>query len=76
MAVNKIRSSNEKLKNVRFLSWYQDVFPETYSNMIFNKGDILYLLGTAEQLGLNINNIKVLNQIDFSTSDNYFTDRI
>jgi len=24
----------------------------------------------------NINNIKVLNQIDFSTSDNYFTDRI
>jgi len=64
LAVNKTRpKSGVVSKDVIYLSWFQDVYPETDENLVFEKGDILYLLGTSEQLGFNINdyNVRVLS---------------
>lgn len=61
IAVNKTRPQNFEFKNtVRFLSWYQDVFPKTSQGLILREGDILYTLGTASQLGLETEGLPVL----------------
>ena len=56
MQVNRTRVPDVKLPGrVRYISWYQDVFPETTKNFSerFHDSDILYALGDPEVLGLH-----------------------
>jgi hypothetical protein len=60
LAVNKARPIDGRLKrDVIYLSWFQDVYPETSDNLYFESNDKCYLLGTAEQLGLDYGRIGV-----------------
>jgi hypothetical protein len=60
LAVNKARPIDGRLKrDVIYLSWFQDVYPETSDNLYFESSDKCYLLGTAEQLGLDVAGIAV-----------------
>jgi len=55
--VNKARHPDIPLpRNVRFISWYQDVFPKTLIGFGdgFQESDILYALGDPFVLGLNM----------------------
>lgn len=55
--VNRIRSPDYPLPpHVRHIAWYQDVFPETASGFAegFRSHDILYALGDAQVLGLEM----------------------
>lgn len=55
--VNRTRDPDIPLPpNVRHISWYQDVFPETLDGFSagFRPGDILYALGDPEVLGLHV----------------------
>jgi len=55
LAVNKTRPTDGRVKrDVIFLSWFQDVYPETSDSLYFETNDKLYLLGTAEQLGIHV----------------------
>ncbi|MCR4303663.1 MAG: glycosyltransferase [Gallionella sp.] len=54
--VNRTRHPDVALpSNVRYISWFQDVFPETTRSFAesFHDSDILYALGDAEVLGLD-----------------------
>ncbi|MBL79127.1 MAG: hypothetical protein CMH70_03720 [Nitrosomonadaceae bacterium] len=55
LQVNRTRDLNEPLpKNVRFISWFQDVYPETIDGFSdkFCDSDILYSLGDPSVLGI------------------------
>jgi Glycosyl transferases group 1 len=55
LQVNRTRSPDIELpKNIRYISWYQDVFPETVKGFAecFRESDILYALGDPKVLGL------------------------
>lgn len=55
LQVNRTRSQDVELpKNIRYISWYQDVFPETVKGFAanFHDSDILYALGDPTVLGL------------------------
>lgn len=55
--VNRARDPDVALPpNVRHISWFQDVFPETLEGFAdgFRDCDILYALGDAKVLGLNV----------------------
>ena len=57
MQVNRTRTPDVDLPaRVRYISWYQDVFPETLNNFSerFRDSDILYSLGDPEVLGLRM----------------------
>ena len=54
--INRTRSPDVELPGkVRYISWFQDVFPETLNNFAecFHESDILYALGDPSVLGLN-----------------------
>lgn len=56
--VNRTRDPEVELpEHVRFVSWYQDVFPETVKGFSdrFHDKDILYALGDPVVLGFNFN---------------------
>lgn len=55
--VNRTRNPDIPLPpNVRHISWFQDVFPDTQEGFSesFRPGDILYVLGDANVLGLHV----------------------
>ncbi len=55
--INRIRDPKYPLPpHVRYIAWFQDVFPETLNNFSesFHDSDILYTLGDPSVLGLNI----------------------
>jgi hypothetical protein len=55
--VNRTRDPEVPLPaNVRYISWFQDVFPGTMNGFAdgFRDSDILYALGDHEVLGLNV----------------------
>ena len=55
--VNRTRDPGTPLpKNVRHISWFQDVYPYTMDGFAekFKEGDILYALGDADVLGINV----------------------
>jgi len=57
MQVNRVRPFAPPLPpNVRHIAWFQDVFPDTVSLLApaEREGDIVYALGDAGVLGLNI----------------------
>jgi hypothetical protein len=57
--INKSRPLNTELsKNVRWISWYQDIFPKDLESFGqgFKQDDIIYTLGEPEALGLEENN--------------------
>ena len=57
LQINRTRDTDTPLpKNVRHISWYQDVFPETIDGFAekFKDSDILYALGDPSVLGLNV----------------------
>lgn len=65
MKINGVRKKRQaELKNIRFLSWYQDIFPNTDKEI--NEGlddqDILYTMGDRHVLGLN-EEIKCRNNV-------------
>ena len=56
LQVNRTRSQDVELpKNIRYISWYQDVFPETVKGFTenFHDSDILYALGDPGVLGFH-----------------------
>ena len=56
LQINRTRDGNFPLpSNIRHISWYQDVFPETLNGFSesFHRSDILYALGDSKVLGLN-----------------------
>jgi len=60
LAVNKNRPKNRAIKgNIIYLSWFQDVYPETSDGLHFEGDDILYILGTPEQLGIKLSGLNV-----------------
>ncbi len=55
LAVNKARPRDRDVRsNVRYVSWQQDVRLDSSKEINLNSNDILYTLGTPEQLGLLI----------------------
>jgi len=55
--VNRTRDSEAPLpRNVRHISWFQDVYPYTMDGFAetFKEADILYALGDADVLGINV----------------------
>jgi hypothetical protein len=57
LQINRRRDPNVPLApNVRHISWYQDVFPETLDGFaeVFHESDILYSLGDPDVLGLKV----------------------
>jgi hypothetical protein len=60
IAVNKSRPKDGAIKrSVVFISWFQDVYPESSKNLYFESNDRLYLLGTSEQLGLDLTDVDI-----------------
>lgn len=55
--INRTRSPEFELPpNVRHISWFQDVFPETQASFpeLFRESDILYTLGDPKVLGVDV----------------------
>lgn len=57
LQINRTRDPEVPLpEHIRHIAWYQDVFPETLAGFAdgFKDSDILYALGDAKVLGLNV----------------------
>lgn len=65
LKINSVRKKEQTaLKNIRFISWYQDIFPNTEKEIKegLEEQDILYTMGDKHVLGLN-EDIKCHNDV-------------
>ena len=65
LKINGVRRKHDaELKNVRFIGWYQDIFPGTNQEIIngLDRNDILYTMGDRKIMGLE-DNIECRNDI-------------
>jgi Glycosyl transferases group 1 len=73
--INRTRNIDVALpSNVRHISWYQDVFPQTLNSFAecFQDKDIFYALGDSEVIGVNIDLPCYMGSLVLGVDENIF----